>query len=394
MFDRDASRVRRDRRQPAVRWADGTSRPIRARRTSEWLRAAATRLVTAAPTWSRTSSAAASSSCAPTGTFGLIATNTIGQGDTRASGLRVDLHPWRGDLRGRASGSNGRDDAAVIVSVVHIVKGEFVGPAVCSTAVPSTRSRAYLFHAGGHESRRETGRRTPARASRAASSSGLGFTFDDTDTKGIASPIADMERLIAADPTERGSDLPVHRRRGGERQIPLQAPHRYVIDFGDGTRRSAGDGGPSCMAIVEEKVKPERDARRMTNKYPVWQRRGGSIRNSSPGAIRAAIADLDRVLVTLITQRSRRSSRLTFLPSGCVYSEAARRLPLRDTLPHSPRSSRAPRALGAVLRLIDEGRPPLHPIRLLRDVPVPRRLGDGPRHSRPPARRTTTSAPR
>ena len=29
---------------------------------------------------------------------------------------------------------------------------------------------------------------------------GMGFTFDDTDTKGVATPIAEMQRLIAKDP--------------------------------------------------------------------------------------------------------------------------------------------------------------------------------------------------
>jgi hypothetical protein len=29
---------------------------------------------------------------------------------------------------------------------------------------------------------------------------GMGFTFDDTDTKGVASPIALMHELIAKDP--------------------------------------------------------------------------------------------------------------------------------------------------------------------------------------------------
>ena len=33
------------------------------------------------------------------GHFGLIATNTIGQGDTRSDGPALDLHPWRDDLR-------------------------------------------------------------------------------------------------------------------------------------------------------------------------------------------------------------------------------------------------------------------------------------------------------
>ena len=47
-----------------------------------------TRRATATPTSSPTSSGALSTCCAQDGAFGLIATNTIGQGDTRATGLR------------------------------------------------------------------------------------------------------------------------------------------------------------------------------------------------------------------------------------------------------------------------------------------------------------------
>ena len=61
------------------------------------------------------------------GTFGLIATNTIAQGDTRSSGLRwICEHGgeiYRATKRVRWPG-----DAAVIVSVLHIGDGAFRGP--------------------------------------------------------------------------------------------------------------------------------------------------------------------------------------------------------------------------------------------------------------------------
>ena len=60
--------------------------------------------------------------------------------------------------------------------------------------------------------------RMPARASSAAMSSGMGFTFDDTDKKGVASPLAEMRRLIEDNPRNRQGDLPLHRRRGSEHQ--------------------------------------------------------------------------------------------------------------------------------------------------------------------------------
>ena len=68
----------------------------------------------------RTSTAAPSSCSGRTATFGLIATNTIAQGDTRATGLRGSA-ARRHDLRG-AQASEVAGAAAVIVSVVHVAR--------------------------------------------------------------------------------------------------------------------------------------------------------------------------------------------------------------------------------------------------------------------------------
>ena len=57
---------------------------------------------------------------------------------------------------------------------------------------------AFLFHRGGHDD--------PARLAANAGKSfigsivlGMGFTFDDTDTKGVATSLAEMRRLIEDD---------------------------------------------------------------------------------------------------------------------------------------------------------------------------------------------------
>ena len=61
---------------------------------------------------------------------------------------------------------------------------------------------------------------------------GMGFTFDDTDTKGVASPIAEMHRLIAKDPRNAERIFPYI---GGEEvnDSPTHTHHRYVINFGE-----------------------------------------------------------------------------------------------------------------------------------------------------------------
>ena len=60
----------------------------------------------------------------------------------------------------------------------------------------------------------------------------MGFTFDDTDKKGVASPLAEMHRLIAKDPRNAERIFPYI---GGEEvnDSPTHAHHRYVINFED-----------------------------------------------------------------------------------------------------------------------------------------------------------------
>jgi hypothetical protein len=128
------------------------------------------------------------------GCFGLIATNTIGQGDTRSTGLR-----WICTHGGTIFAARRRyrwpGVAAVVVSVVHGCRGLMRGPFLLDgREVPQIT--AYLFHAGGHDD--------PARLKANEGKSfigsyvlGMGFTFDDTDLSGVASPISCMHELIA-----------------------------------------------------------------------------------------------------------------------------------------------------------------------------------------------------
>src|SRR5262249_294747 len=119
--------------------------------------------------------------------FGLIATNTIGQGDTRSTGLR-----WICTHGGTIVAARRRYKwpgvAAVIVRVVHVAKGMLDVPYnLDGRQVPIIT--AYLFHAGGHENPHKL----HANAEKCYQGSvllGMGFTFDDTDTDGVANSIS------------------------------------------------------------------------------------------------------------------------------------------------------------------------------------------------------------
>ena len=180
------------------------------------------------------------------GTLGLIATNTIAQGDTRSSGLRWICehggHIYRATKRIKWPG-----DAAVVVSVIHIVKGQILRDLVLD-GVNVDNITAFLYHRGGNSD--------PARLAANAGKSfrgndvlGMGFTFDDTDKKGVALPLAEMRRLIEADPRNREVIFPYI---GGEEvnSSPTQTHHRYVINFGERSEAECRRRWPDLLMAI------------------------------------------------------------------------------------------------------------------------------------------------
>ncbi len=131
------------------------------------------------------------------GTFGLIATNTIAQGDTRSTGLRW-ICEHGGDIYHARRRVKWPGLAAVVVSVLHLYKGRFEETKRLDDDAVETIT-AFLFHRGGHE---DPGR-LKANVRKSFQGSivlGMGFTFDDTDKKGVATSLAEMRRLIEEDP--------------------------------------------------------------------------------------------------------------------------------------------------------------------------------------------------
>ncbi len=281
----------------------------------------------------------------PNGCLGLIATNTLAQGDTRSTGLR-----WICTNGGQIYHAKRRYKwpglAAVIVSQVHIQRGEWRAPRTLDGRMVDFIS-AYLFHAGGHED--------PATLASNAQQSfqgsvvlGMGFTFDDTDKKGLASPLSEMHRLIEKDPRNAERIFPY---LGGEEinTDPAHAHHRFVINFGDmplkrdpainaSWKNADADqrkiwlrsglvpsdysepvaaDWPDLLAMVEAKVKPERDKLSANpdalRRKKFWWHFG---RNTP--ALNRACERLERVIA--IGQISARYA-LTSLTTGKVFDQ-------------------------------------------------------------------------
>jgi len=245
----------------------------------------------------------------PAGAFGLIATNTIAQGDTRSTGLRwICTHD--GTIYAARKRYKWPGRAAVVVSVVHVRRGDIAGPFDLDGRKVDLIT-AFLFHRGGHENP-ATIRSNAGKSFLGSKIYGQGFTFDDTDKKGVANPISIMQALIAKDPRNAERIFPYI---GGEEvnDSPTHAHHRYVINFGQMSEEEARRW-PDLMNIVEQKVKPERLRQNREIRSRFWWRFG----EVAPALYRA-LADLDRVLVN--SQVGNMLS-FAFLPATMVYSHA------------------------------------------------------------------------
>jgi hypothetical protein len=275
------------------------------------------------------------------GVSGLIATNTIGQGDTRASGLTVILANggWiiRATRRLKWPG-----EATVVVSVVHISKDL---PSACILdGRPVRRISAYLVE-GELDTSPALLTANSGKAFIGSYLLGMGFTFDDAAAaKGLASSLEEMRMLIREHPRSAERIFPLV---GGDEVTsdPIHASHRYAIDFFDrplGRRpglkswskmsaaevakcRTTGlvpidypgevaEDWPKLLELVTARVKPERATQDRGSRRERWWQYA----EKSPGLYRA-ISNLPTVLVN--SSKATPHHAFARLPAGMIYTQ-------------------------------------------------------------------------
>ena len=283
------------------------------------------------------------------GCMGLLATNTVAQGYTRTSGLRwlckngatiyraLRRVPWPGI-------------AAVVVSIVHIrrtcdlsgMKRRLDGRVVDDIT-------AFLFHKGGHDDPVSLSA-NKNRSFQGSTLLGMGFTFDDNASyRGVATSIADMNRLLTDNsacanciqPYIGGSEINSH---------PTQKHHRCVIHFLDyplrredglvswaeataeqrGKLKSSGivpidyphpvaADWPELLAIVEDKVKPERQRSATRSKSGHGKRAAQYWWQHYHQARQLYASIQSRTRVVAVSQIGQHAT-FTFLPTRMVYA--------------------------------------------------------------------------
>lgn len=283
----------------------------------------------------------------PGGAFGLIATNTIGQGDTRETGLAAILSHGGNIFRAIKRYQWPNEGAAVVVSIVHVVKSQ----EPCSSILDGRqveRISAYLVD--GHLDSAPV--KIAANAGKAFQGSillGMGFTFDDAAAaRGETESIADIARLVEKNPTNKQRIFPLI---GGDEvtSSPTHSYHRYTIDFKnlplrrdptlgswsradeqqrqlwlrDGTVPSdyedaVAEDWPDLLDVVTRYVKPLRE--KLGDSGVDRQRKRYWWRYASPAIhLYHTIRDLDRVIV--ISSKATPHHAFAFLPTGMVYTQ-------------------------------------------------------------------------
>lgn len=219
------------------------------------------------------------------GTIGLIATNTIGQGDTRATGIQHLVHNGF-SISGATTNMPWEGDAAVTVSVVHLVRGR-----------PGTD---VILELDGQKVKAISSRLRPSpeRPDPKPLLANANCSFQGSIVLGMGFVLTPEEReaLIAKDRRNGERIFPY---LGGEEvnTSPTQSHERYVISFGQ-RELSEAEKWPDLLAIVRERVKPERDKNNRENYRERWWQFG----EYRPGLF-AAIAPLERCLVASVVSK-------------------------------------------------------------------------------------------
>ncbi len=236
----------------------------------------------------------------PEARFGLIATNTIGQGDTRESGL-APIVSKAGSIVFARRFVKWPGAANVEVNLVAVRKGpsesEF---RLDDQLVPSISSRLDDEpEAEPHALRQNQGKAFQGDIVR-----GIGFVLEPGEASQILH--RDPQNGDCLLPYLNGEDLNTH---------PQQEPSRYVICFHDWPLERA-EQYPDLLRIVEERVRPERE--RLRNRDDRHDREYWWLFARYRSDMRPAIGPLSRVMA-----RSRVSElhAVSLVPKGWICNE-------------------------------------------------------------------------
>lgn len=243
------------------------------------------------------------------GTFGLLATNSIAQGDARVAGLEQILRRG-GNIYRAIPNQQWPGTANVEVAAIWIRKGAWLGEHVLGLKSAFGIS-SYLFEQSEEKA-------DPARLAanaklvfRGSEVRGEGFILDsDAATELLAARTLNQQVIF---PYLSGEDLNTR---------PDQSPGRWIINFHDWDWERASRH-PECLAILTEKVKPYRDTITKqvheSDYWKFWDKRLNEY---------ARIENMPRVLATAKVSPT---NAVAWVKPGIVFHEKVVIFPLKES---------------------------------------------------------------
>jgi hypothetical protein len=235
------------------------------------------------------------------GGFGLVATNTIAQGDTREVGL--DQLVANGCVIPRAVPSRKWEGTASLeVAHVWLRKGNWQGKFILDDK-PASGITSFLAVPG----------QVTGKPFRLIANADKSFTGNKVYGEGFVLTPEQAQALIYKDSRNREVICPY---LNGEdlNSTPDQSPRRWVINFGDCSLEEA-EGYSDCLEIVKRLVKPYREGVKRAHTREKWW-----LHEHNREALYDAITDKERVLVRALTSKHHG---FAFVKTGIVFDQTA-----------------------------------------------------------------------
>ena len=240
------------------------------------------------------------------GTFGLITTSTVCEGDTRETGLKP-IVGFGGKIYNAIRSLPWPGVANVAVSVLHVAKGE------------ATPSLPYVLDNVSVTAINSRLRASPERPDpeKVRTNKNLRFVGSKVYGGGFVLNPKEADDLRGSS----GKNIPISPYIGGEEinSSPQHRHSRYVINFGQRELDDVARAWPNLIKIVRDRVKPERDKARVSTADGAHRKKYWWQFAQPRPDLYTALARLDRCIVSSIHTKH---LCFAFQPTDRVFSHA------------------------------------------------------------------------
>jgi hypothetical protein len=257
------------------------------------------------------------------GCVGLIATNSIAQGDTQLVGLEQIIGTGYG-IYAADSSFPWPGKASLEIAVVHIYTGKWQGRPCILNDAPASKITSSLSHDNGSAASKPFRLKENAgRSFEGSKVTGMGFVLEPVQAKNFI--LQDAKNSDVLFPYLNGEDLNTR---------PDQSPSRWVINFKDWPLGRIGQSlplsGETLQRIAEtaeinltELERPAASSRWLSSSADLQQKwlRLGVVLSDYPGSVAADYPDCLRVIEALVRPERAKNNRDVYRQRWWHYAE-------------------------------------------------------------------------